>query len=285
MDQIEEAAIAGVRASELARRHLWSCNDCRAFQRDLRVQPSRLRKLASWSPWAVLAQLLGGGGKAAVGVCCALVVGGGAVTVPVVEHARHAPEPLVIATTDPVPVAPARPVGTPRHGASAPTAIVATPAPVLTSTRPATAAEAHLGHQGQEGQVPPGHRRLSQREIERRQFQMVIHALGRKQSPEERQQMMDMVKTYAKAKPGSRERLIALRALQRAAFAPKPIQKPVVTPTPSPAPTSTPAPPPPAPPQPTATPTPPPPPPVETPTATPTPIPTETPAPVVTPTP
>ena len=39
MDAIEEAALAGVRASELARRHLWSCADCRAFQRDLRVHP------------------------------------------------------------------------------------------------------------------------------------------------------------------------------------------------------------------------------------------------------
>ena len=30
--------------------------------------PSRLRRLASWSPWALVAQLLSGGGKAAVGV-------------------------------------------------------------------------------------------------------------------------------------------------------------------------------------------------------------------------
>ncbi len=57
----------------------------------LRDRPSRLRRLASWSPWAVVAQLLGGGGvatvqKVAVGACCALVVGGGAVTVPVVKH-------------------------------------------------------------------------------------------------------------------------------------------------------------------------------------------------------
>jgi YebC/PmpR family DNA-binding regulatory protein len=55
-----------VRASEVARRHLWSCAGCRAYQRDLRATPSRLRRLASWSPWGVVAQLLGGGGLAGV---------------------------------------------------------------------------------------------------------------------------------------------------------------------------------------------------------------------------
>ena len=85
---LDEAALAGVRASEVARRHLWSCSDCRAYQRDLRTAtPSRLRRLAGWSPWGIVAQLLGGGGfagvqKVAVGACCALVVGGGAVAVP-----------------------------------------------------------------------------------------------------------------------------------------------------------------------------------------------------------
>ena len=97
---IEEAALAGVRASELARRHLWSCTTAARSSATCASTPSRLRRLASWSPWAVLAQFLGGGGKAAVGVCCALVVGGGAVTVPVVEHARHAPKPVVLASTD-----------------------------------------------------------------------------------------------------------------------------------------------------------------------------------------
>ena len=33
---LEEAVLSGVRASEIARRHLWSCADCRSFQRDLR---------------------------------------------------------------------------------------------------------------------------------------------------------------------------------------------------------------------------------------------------------
>ncbi len=84
-----------MRASEIARRHLWTCGECRAHQASLRDRPSRLRRLAGWSPWAVVAQLLGGGGvatvqKVAVGACCALVVGGGAVTVPVVKH--HATE-------------------------------------------------------------------------------------------------------------------------------------------------------------------------------------------------
>ena len=36
---LDEAAVAGVRASEVARRHLWSCSDCRAYQRDLRTTP------------------------------------------------------------------------------------------------------------------------------------------------------------------------------------------------------------------------------------------------------
>src|SRR6185295_15769237 len=67
---LDEAALAGVRSSEIARRHLWSCSDCRAYQRDLRATtPSRLRRLAGWSPW-----------------------GGVAVAVPeLATHARHAP--------------------------------------------------------------------------------------------------------------------------------------------------------------------------------------------------
>src|SRR4051794_22798439 len=55
---LDEAADAGVRASEVARRHLWSCASCRDHQRHLRARPSRLRRLASWSPWGVVAQLL-----------------------------------------------------------------------------------------------------------------------------------------------------------------------------------------------------------------------------------
>ena len=96
---LDEAALAGVRASEIARRHLWTCSDCRGYQRDLRTAtPSRLRRLAGWSPWGIVAQLLGGGGfagvqKVAVGACCALVVGGGAVAVPeLAVHSHHGPE-------------------------------------------------------------------------------------------------------------------------------------------------------------------------------------------------
>src|SRR3954447_21649512 len=88
---LEEAASAGVRASELARRHLWSCPDCRSFQRDLRVGPSRLRRLASWSPWALVVQLLGGGGKAVGGLCGGWVVGGGPGAGRVGEGAVHGP--------------------------------------------------------------------------------------------------------------------------------------------------------------------------------------------------
>ena len=97
-DALDEAAAAGVRASEIARRHLWSCTDCRVYQRGLRTAPSRLRRLASWSPWGLVAQLIGGGGvasvqKVAVGACCALVVGGGAVAVPeIAVHSRHVPQ-------------------------------------------------------------------------------------------------------------------------------------------------------------------------------------------------
>ena len=108
-DALDEAAAAGVRASELARRHLWCCSDCRAYQRDLRATPRRLRRLAAWSPWGIVAQLLGGGGaatvqKVAVGACCAIVGVGGAVAVPeIAVHSRHLPE---ITAAVPVPVAP-----------------------------------------------------------------------------------------------------------------------------------------------------------------------------------
>ncbi len=106
-DALDEAAAAGVRASELARRHLWSCSDCRAYQRDLRAAPRRLRRLAAWSPWGIVAQLLGSGGaatvqKVAVGTCCAIVGVGGAVAVPeIAVHSRHLPE---ITAAVPVPV-------------------------------------------------------------------------------------------------------------------------------------------------------------------------------------
>ena len=102
-DALDSASAAGVRASEIARRHLWTCTECRAHQRDLRG-PSRLRRLASWSPWALAAQLLSGGGKVAVSACCALVIGGGAVTVPVVaEYHRSLPPEVVEASNVPVP--------------------------------------------------------------------------------------------------------------------------------------------------------------------------------------
>jgi RNA polymerase sigma factor (sigma-70 family) len=271
MDQIEEATIAGVRASELARRHLWSCNDCRAFQRDLRIQPSRLRKLASWSPWALLAQLLGGGGKAAVGVCCALVVGGGAAAVPVVEHARHAPKPLVLAST---PTDAAQAVKSTRRAIKRAHTPVPTPTAVDTLVHDVAANPARTATATAVKTKPtkaPAHQRISPSKLERHRFQMVLRALSRS-TPEERQQMLAMVRVYAKAKPGSRQRAHALRNLQREAYAPK---TPRATPTPSP----TPPPPAPtaAPPEPTATPAPP----IETPVATP--IPSETPVATATP--
>ena len=84
-DALDEAA-AGGRARERDRppAPLELLGLPRATSARCATAPSRLRRLASWSPWGVVAQLLGGGGvatvqKVAVGACCALVVGGGAV--------------------------------------------------------------------------------------------------------------------------------------------------------------------------------------------------------------
>ena len=249
---LEEAALAGVRASELARRHLWSCHGCRSYQRDLRVQPSRLRKLAAWSPWAVLAQVVSGGGKVAVGTCCALVIGGGAVTVPVVEHHRHraAPEPQVASVIPTVertaPRAARKPARKPP--APSPTAIATARATATSTATPAATPRATR-------------RRAKENPRERRQFVMAMSALVRQTRTSQDVDVKAIVRAYTSSEPGSRERTRALRQLQRAAYAPRPIA------TAPPAATATPTPPTPTP-EPTETPTPTP---TETPTATQTP--------------
>ena len=142
-DALDEAAAGRVRASEIARRHLWSCADCRAYQRDLRAAPRRLRRLAAWSPWGLVAQLLGGGGaatvqKVAVGACCAIVGVGGAVAVPeIAVHSRHLPE---IAASVPVPVAPEPALRPQRGKRAAATPVPAAPAPAAGAGRPCSPA-------------------------------------------------------------------------------------------------------------------------------------------------
>ena len=131
-DALDEASAGRVRASEIARRHLWSCADCRAYQRDLRAAPRRLRRLAAWSPWGLVAQLLGSGGaatvqKVAVGTCCAIVGVGGAVAVPeIAVHSRQLPE---IAASVPVPVAPEPALRPKRDKRAAATPVPVAPAP------------------------------------------------------------------------------------------------------------------------------------------------------------
>ena len=106
-EDLQQAVDARVRPSEVARRHLWSCADCRAHARDLRPARRR-RRLAAWSPVGVLVQLITSGGaqKVAVGVCCALMLDGAA-TVPGIvggvtpEIAQVAAEPPVAAAAKP----------------------------------------------------------------------------------------------------------------------------------------------------------------------------------------
>ncbi|HWK25315.1 MAG TPA: sigma-70 family RNA polymerase sigma factor [Solirubrobacter sp.] len=141
---LDEAVSSGVRASEVARRHLWSCSGCRIYQRDLRGTPSRLRRLAGWGPWGAFAQLLGGGGlagvqKVAVGACCALAVGGGAVAVPEVAlHARRGPAVAALVPADTAREAHERPAHR-RHEVETPI-VAATATPIATRLASSTPA-------------------------------------------------------------------------------------------------------------------------------------------------
>jgi hypothetical protein len=290
---LDEAAQAGVRASEIARRHLWSCSDCRGYQRDLRATPGRLRRLASWSPWGIVAQLLGGGGlagvqKVAVGACCALVVGGGAVAVPeIAVHSRHSQE---IASTHPELVIQdaaqdLRRKATPRPAATPAT----TPPPATTVSAPVRVVSASTGAARP---TKPAKKRVKPSvgitRSERVRLNFALRTFGRRETTaEERRHVSLLMSAFAKAPPGSRKRAAVLSKLQRTAFggrqpmvppgatrpndvvAPRPVPPKGIA-TPAPTPTATPSPAPTA----TATPTA-----VETPAATPSP----SPAPVETP--
>ncbi len=249
-DALETAASSRVRASEIARRHLWSCAACRAHQRDLRV-PSRLRRLAGWSPWAVLAQLVGGGGiatvqKVAVGACCALVLGGGAVTVPqIAEHHGSAPPQLAAVIPEDV-----LPVAAPRRArrTERPPAVVpaATAVPVVATVVPRPVATPR----------PPA-KRVRRTVSEKRQVQAYLRSfLRRKPSRGEIARVTGLMRSYRQQPKGSRQRSLALMRLRNAAFGtfpaiatpgpPKGITAPAPTPTPTPtappAPTVTPSP-------------------------------------------
>jgi len=285
---LDEAASGGVRASEIARRHLWTCAGCRSHQADLRTQPSRLRRLAGWSPWGVLAQLLGGGGvatvqKVAVGACCAVVVGGSAITVPVVtEHHRSAPEPIASA---PVPAVPTwdRPARR-RDDAPKPRLVSATPTPAAALAAATPKAAAAAGTEAKAKAKPRSSRGRKVRATRYKRlpdhvrYAAIMRGFLRSNPTEaQRAEVFKLAKRYATSRPGSRARMSALLALQNAAFKPRPrtppppkgIVVPAATPTATPTPTPTPTP--------IATPTPPVETPVPTPVATPTPPPVETP--------
>lgn len=254
-DALDEAAAAGVRASEVARRHLWTCADCRAYQRDLRGTPGRLRRLAGWSPWGIVAQLLGGGAavqKVAVGACCALVVGGGAVAVPELRvHSQRGPQ---LVSVEPVmPKKPkqrrerrerARLASTPVPAVATAVAHVATPAP--TAVEPAAP-------KPRRAKAPARVTRLDR--DERQRLNRALRAFMRKHpTGAEQREMTKLLVTYRNGK-----HQIVLKRIQRKAFTPAagsgppkgiatppPEQTPVPTPTPEPTvvetPTPTPAP-------------------------------------------
>lgn len=307
-DALDEAASAGVRASEIARRHLWTCSDCRAYQRDLRASPSRLRRLAGWSPWGIVAQLLGGGGgaavqKVAVGACCAIVGVSGAVAVPeIAVHSRHAPELATVVPPDPEaneraarrersarerPVSPA-----PAAPTTTVVAHVATPAPKRVATKKVKRTKPR---------TPPTaarYTRLSR--TEQRRLSLAMRSFyASNPTAEERKEMASLLRDFQRSSGAQRNTAllrIGARAFGKNLSGPAPTRparpappKGIATPAPTPEkrapePTPTPTPHAPAPTPAVATPTPPPaeptptPPPAEpTPTATPDVVPTATP--------
>ena len=274
-DALDEAAAAGVRASEIARRHLWSCTDCRVYQRGLRTAPSRLRRLASWSPWGLVAQLVGGGGlasvqKVAVGTCCALVVGGGAVAVPeIAVHTRHVPQ---VAAVVPLPAVP-EPAAHPRlerRRARTVAPVAPTPGPIYASAPAPAAAAVAKAPKAKAPRARAASVGLTRAEL--RRLSRVMRQFNRRNPTlAERVAMHGLVRGLQAQPVGSKQRTMALLRLKQRAFgAPKPL--PVIRTGPpkgitASSPTATPTP---APPVPTATPAPAA--PVETPTATPTPV-------------
>jgi RNA polymerase sigma factor (sigma-70 family) len=288
-DALDGAAASGVRASEIARRHLWTCGECRAHQASLRERPSRLRRLAAWSPWGLVAQLLGGGSvatvqKVAVGACCAIVVGGGAVTVPVVKH-HAADEPAQLAVAGPEDLDGARPArrAQPEEAAVPAGAPAATHTPthpvrtVAAPRRPSAAAKpAATPRAGSRTRRVPSARPA--RFDDRRHYSRIVRAFLRTNPTDaERREFFARARKFMITPPGSTARRNALVKLANEAFRPraaqtpppKGLRPPVATATPIPKPVQTPAPPPASTPVPT-------PPPVETPVVTP--VATETPA-------
>ncbi|MDA0171217.1 sigma-70 family RNA polymerase sigma factor [Solirubrobacter taibaiensis] len=291
-DALDDAASGGVRASEIARRHLWTCGECRAHQASLRDRPSRLRRLAGWSPWAVVAQLLGGGSvatvqKVAVGACCALVVGGGAVTVPVVKHHAAEDPAAQVAMVTPEDIAVAdRPVRRAKGGDATPAKplLVSTAPVVAPSAKSAAAATKRAATVKKAKAKAKARRPVATRSLNdyRRQYSvMVRHFLKGNPTEAQRAEFFARARKFMLSPPGSKARKSALLNLSEVAFgnrrnpappkgirpaapqpkptaAPKPVETPEPTPvqTPEPTPVATPAP-------------------VETPAATP--VPTETP--------
>jgi len=247
-DALELAFESGVRASELARRHLWSCAGCRAHQALLRERPSRLRRLAGWSPWGVLAQLIGGGSvatvqKVAVGTCCALVLGGGAVTVPVVKH--HASKEPALAMVTPADVdAPSKPRAARKPHASKPStpAVDRSTPPSGASTETARIAVPREPVKAKAHRKP--RRVISARPArydDRRLYLRAVQAFMRTNpSAEERQAFFAGAKKFHASPRGSRARQAALTRLAQQAYtrpvrpAPpkglKPVPTPVATP-------------------------------------------------------
>ncbi|MDA0182275.1 RNA polymerase sigma factor [Solirubrobacter phytolaccae] len=225
-DALEMAADGGVRASEIARRHLWSCAGCRAHQALLRERPSRLRRLAGWSPWGVLAQLIGGGSvatvqKVAVGTCCALVLGGSAVTVPVVKH--HASEEPQLAMVTPADLDAAdRPRAAHKPKRSEPgKAVVVDSTPTAVATRSAVTATTKKATPKRKARRVPATPR-SHRFDDRKLYLHAVKAFMRTNpTPEEQQAFFARAKKFHLSPPGSKARRDALANIAREAYKPR----------------------------------------------------------------
>ena len=250
-DALDEAAAGGVRASEVARRHLWSCADCRTYQRDLRAAPRRLRRLAAWSPWGLVAQLLGGGGaatvqKVAVGTCCAIVGVGGAVAVPeIAVHSRHLPE---ITASVPVPVAP-EPATRPQRGKrTANTPVPAAPAPAVAPSRTvlARAAVPKATRAKQQRAAKPQRTRVARASSlltreESRRMRLIMRTFWQSNPTQaEKQQLYTLLRTFQRQRPGSRARMGTLIKLHKQTSGRKATPPPPkgITPPAKPAPTT-----------------------------------------------
>ena len=218
---LDEAATAGVRASEIARRHLWSCADCRVYQQGLRTTPSRLRRLAGWSPWGLVAQLVGSGGvagvqKVAVGACCALVVGGGAVAVPeLAVHSRQLPQVAAVVPAPVVTTTPVRSKPRPKRPASTPvvvpvrTAVATTVVAAVVTPRPAVK---------KARRVLATATRFTRNEQKQLSFVMRMFLRGNP-TPAERRAMNSHIRVLRAQPVGSRKRKTALFKVTREALA------------------------------------------------------------------